>query len=357
VDTDAETSLLAHLATYRIDAPAAVPSFLIESGPVVPYETGAGSKQAFSVPTAHCRVILHKPHVSYMTVQGWLVVAQIRTRSSIWNAATNDTIPNDQAAEYEWEDAYMMAFPEQLSHFKSDNDEHAVTKACAILRRMVQHMRRIKRAGLSLYLECGGDFSQNEDLRITADALERAEQAMADRHQAPYDQTADGAERSVRVLILACSDTKRQDKGQVPAVELYNGPAFKVLRKSGSADIVLILSAKYGLIPADTPIAAYDTCMDAARAVELSTDPQALRDAAETIAAATAGRQVSEIHFFGGKLYRNVVLEYSRAGLLPAEFTWDSRDIGYKLKTLKEWLERSTSPVPGAMVDDRPPHR
>ena len=77
-----------------------------------------------------------------------------------------------------------------------------------------------------------------------------------------------------RMLILACSQRKRSDEGLLPAVERYDGPAFRVLRRflrggSSKAPVVLILSAEHGLIPHDLPIAAYDRRMTPARAREL----------------------------------------------------------------------------------------
>jgi hypothetical protein len=77
-----------------------------------------------------------------------------------------------------------------------------------------------------------------------------------------------------RMLILSCSQRKRTDEGLLPAVERYDGPAFRVLRRflrerPAEAPNVLILSAEHGLIPHDYPIAAYDREMTPTRAREL----------------------------------------------------------------------------------------
>ena len=62
------------------------------------------------------------------------------------------------------------------------------------------------------------------------------------------------------MLILACSRRKRLDEGLLPAIDRYDGSAFRVLRRflrerpAGAPD-VLILSAKHGLIAHDLPIA------------------------------------------------------------------------------------------------------
>jgi hypothetical protein len=80
----------------------------------------------------------------------------------------------------------------------------------------------------------------------------------------------------MRLLILACSATKRHDPGLLPAVERYDGPSYRTLRRfladhsarCGSLDL-LILSAEFGLIGGATLVPDYDRRMDAARALEL----------------------------------------------------------------------------------------
>ena len=90
-----------------------------------------------------------------------------------------------------------------------------------------------------------------------------------------------GGTASDRLLILACSRRNLLDDGPLPAVERYDGPAFRILRRflrerPSEAPDVLILSAEHGLIAQDTPILAYDREMTAARARELR--PQTLAE-------------------------------------------------------------------------------
>lgn len=66
-----------------------------------------------------------------------------------------------------------------------------------------------------------------------------------------------------RLLILACSKQKRPNGEPLPAVERYDGPPFRVLRKyrreRGAEDPhTLILSGRYGLIQEDREIPSYD---------------------------------------------------------------------------------------------------
>lgn len=79
-----------------------------------------------------------------------------------------------------------------------------------------------------------------------------------------------------RLVVLGCSATKRDPGGPLPAVALYDGPLFRVLRTYlrdycwPELLSVAVLSAKYGLIGALAHIAHYDQRMTLARAAELA---------------------------------------------------------------------------------------
>jgi hypothetical protein len=60
-------------------------------------------------------------------------------------------------------------------------------------------------------------------------------------------------------LIMACSDRKRPFSG--PAVLVYDGPLFRILRQNLPRVELFILSARYGLIPAARRITPYDVTM------------------------------------------------------------------------------------------------
>jgi hypothetical protein len=146
----------------------------------------------------------------------------------------------------------------------------------------------------------------------------------------------------MRLLILACTGTKRPVTGPVPALQLYDGPTFRVLRNGPAPDAALILSAEHGLIDANALIGPYNKRMDGAAARHFATDETALSAARTTIARAIQGRTIADCHCVGGKNYAWVIREYSRCGLLPPHVTHDARGIGYKLGSLKRWLEGRT---------------
>lgn len=79
-----------------------------------------------------------------------------------------------------------------------------------------------------------------------------------------------------RLLILSCSQRKNTSQEQLPAIERYNGPLFFVLRRflrecphEAKQLDVYILSAAYGLIPADFQTEFYDQKRNMLRVVEL----------------------------------------------------------------------------------------
>lgn len=79
-----------------------------------------------------------------------------------------------------------------------------------------------------------------------------------------------------RLVILSCTQRKNSLLSTMPAVERYDGPLFRVLRKflrSDSASTqaldMAILSAEFGLVSGEQPIPDYDRPMTWRRAEEL----------------------------------------------------------------------------------------
>lgn len=78
-----------------------------------------------------------------------------------------------------------------------------------------------------------------------------------------------------RLLIVSCSQVKRPDARSMEAIERYDGPVFRTLRKARSAGLLadvrtMILSTKYGMIPEYWMIDDYDQRITPARAAELA---------------------------------------------------------------------------------------
>lgn len=79
----------------------------------------------------------------------------------------------------------------------------------------------------------------------------------------------------MRIVIISCSNRKKSFPQAYPAIEVYDGPYYKTIRKlqregKFPKDVkVLIISAKYGLLSLEDPIEMYDEKISKKRAMEL----------------------------------------------------------------------------------------
>ena len=88
--------------------------------------------------------------------------------------------------------------------------------------------------------------------------------------------TSGSVSTSRRLVVLGCSATKVETDGVLPAIALYDGPMFRVLRsflrdnRWPNSLSVAVLSAKFGLIGGLAHIPHYNERMTASRAGELN---------------------------------------------------------------------------------------
>ncbi len=146
-----------------------------------------------------------------------------------------------------------------------------------------------------------------------------------------------GRSETGRMLILACSRRKRLEEGHLPAVERYDGPAFRVLRRfmresPSEAPDVLILSAEHGLIPHDLPIAIYDRQMTPARARELR--PRVLAELDRVV----GGGSSRETLVFAGRHYLTALGVDATSSVLGPNARACAGGLGGKLSELHDWL-------------------
>jgi hypothetical protein len=99
-------------------------------------------------------------------------------------------------------------------------------------------------------------------------------------------------------LIVSCCQSKLP--GTHKAIDIYQGKAFKLIRKENLLDTVdvWILSAELGLIHSSELISWYELKMNETRSLELIDQgrPSVL--------------PTGEINIYGGKLYRDVLNSY-----------------------------------------------
>jgi hypothetical protein len=101
---------------------------------------------------------------------------------------------------------------------------------------------------------------------------------------------------SSRLLILACSATKRDGPAYMPAIERYDGPLWKTLRAAdlrSEKAIVAFLSAHLGFRAANTPIEMYDALDRAVGRFHERRRPRHALAKAEDTATGHAGRRTS----------------------------------------------------------------
>lgn len=143
-----------------------------------------------------------------------------------------------------------------------------------------------------------------------------------------------------RLLLLSCSQRKRPDPGLLPALERYDGPTYRLLRKhrreGGETPAVWVLSAEHGLIPAEQLIPSYDRRMTPARA-------RALRPQVSATLDALAGEGVTEALVCAGKTYAAALGDVG--GHLRCPLAYAGSSMGRQLAVLHDWLYGSPPEV------------
>lgn len=150
----------------------------------------------------------------------------------------------------------------------------------------------------------------------------------------------------MRLLVMACSATKRSDPGLIPADERYDGTAYRLLRAHRPINTrILILSAQYGLINHRTPIETYDRKMTRAHAAEIAADPPSRNLLLVSLPYS------SDTFVFGGTHYQHCI-ELMSAGIQQhAPIVYSSGRIGIQLQQLKHWLLARSSVSEELTVD------
>lgn len=154
-----------------------------------------------------------------------------------------------------------------------------------------------------------------------------------------------------RLLLLACSRRKLPGAEPIPAIERYDGPAFRLVRRYLAANKpnrypqtdIRILSARFGLIPATQPIPEYDERMTARRAAELKPDIDA--ELSRTLGAL----RYSHVLLCMGRAYLNALGEATLTLPNVATLTAATGSMGRQLVGLHGWLYGSTTENGGSV--------
>ena len=152
-----------------------------------------------------------------------------------------------------------------------------------------------------------------------------------------------------RLLLLACTSTKRADLHPIPAIQRYDGPSFRMLRKWRAANAaaavhldILILSARLGLIAADALISDYNERMTRARAAEL-------REAVDTALTHTLAQRelyaATLVHL--GQDYLPAIGQAMLATPACGFVSFTTGGIGVRLSQIKAWLTTDANGTTG----------
>jgi len=145
-----------------------------------------------------------------------------------------------------------------------------------------------------------------------------------------------------RLLLLGCSERKRSSTLSLPAIDLYDGPAFRTLRKyltSGDSALrTVVLSSKYGLIEADDIIESYDRRLNRGGIAELE-----FRVREQLAPILREG--FSSIFISLGTLYMGAVRGALQHLPVSTALCIASGPPGVRTATLAKWLRGGSAPV------------
>jgi hypothetical protein len=141
------------------------------------------------------------------------------------------------------------------------------------------------------------------------------------------------------LLLISCSRRKRRTRKRLPAIERYDGGAYRVIRKAqreGSIRRKLdikIISAKFGLIDGTTVTPFYEKRMTKDRAQELGPEIQ------RALKIWIRRKSYSEVYVDLGQAYIAAI----QGWMVPPDIKLlsGSGRIGERLRDLKRWLATS----------------
>jgi hypothetical protein len=141
-----------------------------------------------------------------------------------------------------------------------------------------------------------------------------------------------------RLLIVACSGTKSDQPGEMPAIDRYTGAYYQMIKNhQGPLPEIVILSAKYGFIRANELIPDYNQLMTKERASELMKDTHRFGSVLNYC-------DYDEVFVAAGRDYRAVInVTFAglwRTGIKIEQTTWVSGGIGTQRSQLKAWLAK-----------------
>lgn len=143
------------------------------------------------------------------------------------------------------------------------------------------------------------------------------------------------------LLVQSCSKSKIQAEEPVPALKLYSGYFYKIIKKARrEGDLrpdfnMCIVSAKHGVIDPTTEITTYNQRMDSERANELAEEITA------DLTSVIRERNHNKILINMGKEYKQALAGFENH--VDAEVHYLSGQLGERGKQLKAILRSSST--------------
>lgn len=144
------------------------------------------------------------------------------------------------------------------------------------------------------------------------------------------------------LLVQSCSATKESVDTPVPALDLYDGYFFRIIKKALRTDRfqpeldIIIMSAEHGVVEPDEEIGFYDRRMDTERANELNDD------VVSAIASKVTEYKYDRVWINLGKDYLPAVDGLESAVDVPVSYI-EGSGIGMKGKQLKHLVSSGRS--------------
>ena len=138
------------------------------------------------------------------------------------------------------------------------------------------------------------------------------------------------------LLIISCSQRKIRTEGPVPAIQRYDGPLYRMLRKHPFKDApidIAILSAHYGLLLCNEPISDYDQKMTLDRA----SDPDFQYQVQNRLNLFRKLRKYDQVFINLGKTYMHALENYNWGLISTLEA---NGGIGQRTSQVKAWIDR-----------------
>lgn len=157
-----------------------------------------------------------------------------------------------------------------------------------------------------------------------------------------------------RLLLLSCTESKRETIVPLPALELYDGPSFQVVRKflrentqKELVPVISVLSAQHGLISSTAQLRQYNMKMTEQLALDIRSEVQ------DRLLKLINEYDINELFIVMSKMYSKALGTYRQ--YLPANITiiCANGNPGCQLAQLKRWLYNGNLPIKTDQVTRR----